>query len=172
MLRRGTEQVIAVAGDAWWSGGDLQEPGTDMIGDDRFPIELDRSPRPEDIDRVRAGLMAFNESAVGPSEIARLALYVRDPENTIRGGLVGFLAWQWLSIDLLWVDEPLRCQGYGTALLARAEQAAREAGCIAARLDTYEFQARPFYERHGYTVYGELAGYPAGTRTYLLKKSL
>ena len=121
---------------------------------------------------LRAGLLAFNESAVGPATLARLALYVRDPDGTIRGGLVGFLAWQWLSIDLLWVDQPLRGRGYGSALLGQAEQAAREAGCVAVRLDTFEFQARPFYERHGYSVYGELVGYPAGTRTYLLTKSL
>ena len=143
-----------------------------MNTDDRFPIELDLAPRTEDIDRVRAGLMAFNESAVGPATIIHLALYVRDSDGTIRAGLVGFLAWQWLSIDMLWVDQPLRGQGYGTTLLMQAEQAAREAGCVAVRLDTYEFQARPFYERHGYLVYGELAGYPAGTRTYLLRKSL
>ena len=138
----------------------------------RLLIQRDLAPRPEDIDQVRAGLMAFNESAVGPVTITRLALYVRDGDGTIRGGLVGFLAWEWLSIDLLWVDEPLRGLGYGGALLAEAESVGREAGCVAVRLDTYEFQARPFYERHGYTVYGELEGYPAGTRTYLLTKSL
>lgn len=138
----------------------------------RLLIQRDLAPRPEDIDQVRAGLMAFNESAVGPATITRLALYARDADGTIRGGLVGFLAWQWLSVDLLWVDQPLRGQGYGAALLAEAEAMAREAGCVAVRLDTYEFQARPFYERQGYSVYGELEGYPAGTRTYLLTKSL
>ena len=138
----------------------------------RLLIQRDLAPRTEDIDQVRAGLMAFNESAVGPVAITRFALYVRDQDGIIRGGLVGYLAWQWLSVDQLWVDEPLRGQGYGAALLIEAETMAREAGCVAVRLDTYEFQARPFYERHGYTVYGELEGYPAGTRTYLLKKSL
>jgi hypothetical protein len=53
-----------------------------------------------------------------------------------------------------------------------AEIAAREAGCVAARLDTYEFQARPFYEHHGYEVFGVLEGYPANTRTYYMKKAL
>ena len=143
-----------------------------MNDDYRLPIELDFAPRTEDVDRVRGGLLAFNESVVGPATLVRLALYVRDPDGTIRGGLVGFLAWQWLSIDLLWVDQSLRGQGYGAALLGQAEQAARDAGCVAVRLDTYEFQARPFYERHGYSVYGELTGYPAGTRTFLLTKSL
>ncbi|MEO5815610.1 MAG: GNAT family N-acetyltransferase [Gemmatimonadaceae bacterium] len=139
---------------------------------DRLPIILDLAPRAEDVDQVRAGLMAYNAAAVGPASVTRIALYVRDAEQTIRGGLVGFCAWEWLSVDLLWVEESLRGQGYGSALLAQAEAAARELGCNAVRLDTYEFQARPFYERHGYVVYGKLDGYPAGTRTYLLRKSL
>ena len=143
-----------------------------MSDDARLLIQRDLAPQPEDVEKVRAGLAAFNESAVGPVAITPVALYVRDQDGTIRGGLVGFLAWQWLSVDQLWIDKPLRGQGYGSALLTEAETMAREAGCVAVRLDTYEFQARPFYERQGYTVYGELDGYPAGTRTYLLRKSL
>jgi hypothetical protein len=30
------------------------------------------------------------------------------------------------------------------------------------QLDTFTFQARPFYEARGYRVYGELADFPAG----------
>jgi GNAT superfamily N-acetyltransferase len=138
----------------------------------RLPISIDLTPTPADVAVVRAGVMAHNEAAVGPAVVQPLALYVRDESTTIRGGLVGYLAWQWLYVDLLWVDVPLRGRGYGAALLAEAEQLAREAGCVAARLDTYEFQARPFYERQGYSVYGVLEGYPAGTRQYSLRKSL
>jgi GNAT superfamily N-acetyltransferase len=116
--------------------------------------------------------MAYNESAVGKADVRQLAWYLRDATGTLRGGLVGYLAWRWLMIDLLWVDDAVRGQGYGRALLARAESAAREAGCVAARLDTYEFQARPFYEHHGYEVFGILEGYPADTRTYYMKKAL
>ena len=139
---------------------------------DRLPIIQDTAPRPEDIAAVRAGLMAFNESAVGPATVKPIAFYVRDALGTIRGGLTGFLAWDWLSVDLLWVDADLRGQGYGSQLLAGAELAAREHGCVAVRLDTYEFQARPFYERHGYTVWGVLKGYPAGRSTFHMRKSL
>lgn len=140
--------------------------------DAQLTITCDRAPRPDDVERVRAGLMAFNESEVGPAAISRIAFYLRDDEGTIRGGLVGFLAWRWLSIDLLWVDESLRKRGFGTALLAQAEQLARIDGCVGARLDTYDFQARPFYEQRGYVVFGILDGYPAGGRTYYLKKVL
>lgn len=138
----------------------------------RFPIAIDLAPSPQDVAVVRAGVMAHNEAAVGRTLVQPLALYVRDESGTIRGGLSGYLAWQWLYIDLLWVDAPLRGQGYGAGLVGAAERLARDAGCVAARLDTYEFQARPFYERQGYAVYGVLEGYPAGTRQYSLRKSL
>jgi hypothetical protein len=37
-------------------------------------------------------------------------------------------------------------------------------------LDTYNFQARPFYERAGYTVFGELPDHPPGGAKYYLAK--
>jgi GNAT superfamily N-acetyltransferase len=85
---------------------------------------------------------------------------------------VGFLAWKWLSVELLWVDEALRGQGYGSSILAQAETLARDAGCVGCRLDTYEFQAKPFYEKLGYVVFAVLEGFPANTRTYYLQKAL
>lgn len=155
--------------------GQLKTPALDrtLVGTPaRIDIEFDLSPTQEDVATVRAGLMAFNDSFAGPSHLQRLAVYLRDETRTIRGGLVGYFAWGWLAVDLLWIDEPLRGQGYGSALLDRAEAMAREAQCVAVRLDTYEFQARPFYERRGYVVFGVLDGYPADTRTYYLRKTL
>jgi GNAT superfamily N-acetyltransferase len=135
-------------------------------------IDCDLAPTPEDVAAVRAGLMAFNDSKKGPVQLQRVAVYLRDASDVIRGGLVGFLAWNWLSVDLLWVDESLRGQGYGSAILDRAETLARDSGCVAVKLDTFEFQARPFYEKRGYVVFGVLEGYPANTRTYYLQKAL
>ncbi len=135
-------------------------------------IDCDLAPSLEDIAAVRAGLMAFNASKAGPVNLQRVAIYLRDSQGVICGGLIGFLAWQWLSVDLLWVDESFRGRGYGSELLDHAERLAREAGCVAVKLDTYEFQARPFYERRGYVLFGVLEGYPANTRTYYLQKAL
>lgn len=143
-----------------------------MESSTRLTIDCDLAPAPEDVAVVRAGLMAFNDSKAGPVSLQRISVYLRDTQLVIRGGLVGFLAWEWLSIDLFWVDESLRGRGYGSAILEHAEQAAREAGCVAVKLDTYEFQARPFYEKRGYVVFGVLEGYPADTRTYYLQKPL
>ena len=138
----------------------------------RLSVQSDLAPRSDEFTQIRDGLMAFNTSQAGPATVDRFAVYLRDARGTIHGGLVGFLAWKWMSVDWLWVAEPVRGQGYGSELLRTAEALAREAGCVGAKLDTYEFQARPFYERHGYSVFGVLEGYPANTRTYYMEKAL
>jgi hypothetical protein len=63
-------------------------------------------------------------------------------------------------IGTLAVQEPLRSCGWGTSLLERAEQHALDRGCTNAWLCTFSFQARPFYERHGYAIFGALDNYP------------
>jgi GNAT superfamily N-acetyltransferase len=143
-----------------------------MAHADRLRIVRDLTPMPEGAATIRAALMAFNEAHCGPADVVRLAFYLTDGSPTIRGGLIGLLAWRWLTVDLLWVDEAVRGRGYGSALLEHAERAAVEAGCLSARLDTHEYQARPFYERHGYAVFGVLEGYPHGSRTFSMRKAL
>ena len=56
--------------------------------------------------------------------------------------------------------------------MTAAESRARERGCIGVYLDTFEYQARPFYERLGYELFGTLEGYPPGYRQYYLAKRL
>jgi hypothetical protein len=56
--------------------------------------------------------------------------------------------------------------------LSAAEAEAVAAGCTDAVLDTFSFQARGFYERHGYHVYATLEGYPPGYRQLFLHKRL
>jgi len=53
-----------------------------------------------------------------------------------------------------------------------AEREAIARGCGSAFLDTFSFQALPFYVSLGYKVFGELADYPLGHRRYFLRKSL
>jgi ribosomal protein S18 acetylase RimI-like enzyme len=80
----------------------------------------------------------------------------------VQGGLLGQTFWSWCSIAVLAVAEPYRRQGIGSRLLAKAEEIARQRGCIGARLDTTSFQAPDFYRRHGYTECGRIDDFPPG----------
>jgi ribosomal protein S18 acetylase RimI-like enzyme len=61
---------------------------------------------------------------------------------------------------------------HGRQLLGAAETYARERGCRHVKLETFSFQARPFYEKLGYEVFATLEDCPVGHREYFLRKSL
>jgi GNAT superfamily N-acetyltransferase len=62
--------------------------------------------------------------------------------------------------------------GHGSRLLREAEAFALARGCRNAYVDTFDHQARPFYERHGNALFGTLEGYPPGSRQHFLRKDL
>ena len=124
-----------------------------------------------DVDYIHNGLRGYNEKY---AELGHKPLYVfiRDENGRLVGGLLGDTYWGWLSIHIVWIDERFRGQGYGERLLFAAEAEARKRGCAHIQLDTLSFQARPFYEKLGYRVYGTLADFPAGSgysRYYMTK---
>lgn len=122
---------------------------------------------------VFRGLLAHNEAKVGPRNTKPLSLSLRDAEGNIVGGLVGELKWGWLHVDMLWVDEIIRGNGYGETLLATAEREAREHGATGIYLNTGSRQAPAFYEKLGYQEYGRLENYPvAGSSLHHFMKTL
>ena len=133
-------------------------------------ITYEPTPQPDDVAIVRAGLSAYNRHHAPDDAFQSLTLFVRDAHGTVVGGLLGGTIWHWLYVDILWLSDELRGQGLGTRLLAEAERLAIERGCIGAHLTTMSFQARAFYERHGYAVFGVLDNFPPGHRQYLLQK--
>lgn len=126
----------------------------------------------EEVKAVWDGLMGYNRAQVGPDNHQRLVLLVRDEAGTVVGGLLGDTFWGGLAINILWLAESLRGQGVGSALLAQAEQIARERGCHTAHLDTMSFQAPDFYLKHGYTLFGTLPGIPRGQQRFFFYKRL
>ena len=123
-------------------------------------------------DAILGRLMAFNEQQTGSRDFRPLAVLLRDENGATIGGLWGRTAWKWLFIELLFVPEELRRTGVGRELMRRAEAEAKARGCHAAWLDTFSFQARGFYEKLGYSVFGRLDDYPPGHMRFFLKKEL
>lgn len=121
---------------------------------------------------VRQGLRSYNNQFIKDDGFQPLNLFLRREDGSIAGGLLGDLYWGWLSINILWIDESLRGQGYGEKLVKMAEEEAIRKGCRAAHLDTMSFQARPFYEKLGYTVFGQLDNLPVGHQRIFMWKKL
>jgi len=120
---------------------------------------------------VLEGILSFNENKTSfvPKGIS---VFMRDRENRVVGGVFGYTFGDWLHIEILWVEESFRNKDNGTKLLKMAENEAVKLGCKHADLDTFSWQARPFYEKHGYTLFATLDNYPEGHRKYFLRKDL
>jgi signal transduction histidine kinase len=56
--------------------------------------------------------------------------------------------------------------------MKRAEEIAKERGYTHIILETFSFQALPFYQKLGFVVYGQLDDFPPGHTRYSLKKKL
>lgn len=121
---------------------------------------------------IAAPLVRFNESRAGPSGFRPLVIEVRDVDGAIVGGLWGATAYGWLFTQLLVVPEQARGRGLGRRLMSVAEAEAVKRGCHAAWLDTFEFQARAFYERIGYSCFATLPDFPKGSSRYFMRKEL
>ena len=131
---------------------------------------LTEAPDPGDLAAIGAGLAAYNEADVGPSDRRALAVVLRDGAGGVAGGLSGYTAWGWLYVQWLWLDGPARGQGWAGRLLTMAEAEARARGCHGAWIDTFNPVALRAYQRQGYAVFGALPEFPRGrTRTFLQK---
>ena len=121
---------------------------------------------------VRSGIRTADPTDVGTRDYRPIALALRAADGSLLGGLYGATMWKWLMIDGLWVAEQARGRGLGRRVLLAAEATAIERGCRGSWLGTFDFQAREFYERLGYTVFAELPGFPPGHTHYHLQKVL
>jgi GNAT superfamily N-acetyltransferase len=121
---------------------------------------------------VGGGIHAYNTLKAGDQGYQRLCYVLYVPDGSVAGGLVGATFWDWFYIDLLFVKEELRGQGYGRQLLELAEAEASRRGAKNAYLDTFSFQAPEFYTGQGYRVFGELPDFPVGHTRYFMTKGL
>ena len=86
-------------------------------------------------------------------------LKVENEAGEIVGGCIAEAyeyRWSRMFLDTLWVDERYRHHGIGSMIIREVERIAREKGCRVVTLGTASYMARPFYEKHGYTVFTTL----------------
>ena len=136
-------------------------------------IIISETPGPADREAILHALVSYNDSNGPPSGSQPLAILLRDPSTgeTV-GGLWGKSSYDWVFIELLVVPERWRGQNVGTLLLGKAEEVGRERNCVGLWLNTFGFQARGFYEKNGFEVFGSVDDYPRGSNCYFMRKLL
>lgn len=127
----------------------------------------------EDGDYIDDQLAAFNKARV-PFAHGYLpfdAKITDENGNLVAGYAGGNSGWDAAMINMLWVDEPHRHKGLGTALLQAAEREAINLGAYLMLVGAFEWQVDIFL-RHGYVVTSELKDCPKGHTYYSLIKRL
>ncbi|HEY4468122.1 MAG TPA: GNAT family N-acetyltransferase [Klebsiella sp.] len=128
---------------------------------------------PTDQEELLKGLLEYNLRFLDPAQFGELGVYSRDAAGVMRGGLIAKRKGNWLCIEYLWVSEASRCSGLGNGLMHEAENQARERGCSHMLVDTFSFQALPFYQKLGYQLQMSLPDFPhIGMQRHYLSKVL
>jgi GNAT superfamily N-acetyltransferase len=122
--------------------------------------------------RLDEELAEFNFDATGIRDAREFAAALHDEGGALMAGVQG---WTWGAtcwVERLWVREDARHHGLGRRLLLAVESDARARGCGQLALTTHSFQGPEFYRRLGFETVGELADYPVGHASLLLRKRL
>lgn len=132
-------------------------------------LNVIHNPTHQEKDVITDGLWEHN-SHFHPVDIEPFIVNLTDESGSVRAGLIAQTWWNALEIQYLWVSEECRGMGYGRKMMLCAELEARARGCHMAYVDTFDFQAKAFYEKLGYAEYGSLAGYAHKFRRHYLAK--
>ncbi|QHP75471.1 N-acetyltransferase [Proteus vulgaris] len=134
-------------------------------------LKITTNPTPNEINEIYEGLLTHNLRYIQMEQYSPLAVFKEDNGKKI-GGITGDILGNWLRIRYLWVDKAYRGQNIGTELLQTMELAAKEKGAKYAEVDTFSFQALPFYQKQGFVIFGTLEKYPISDKKYYLRKKL
>ena len=117
----------------------------------------------EDLTKEEAAYIVEKINQIVPREVEadeeEFVLKVVNENGEIIGGCIAEAYeyhWSRVLLEELWVDERYRHQGIGSMIISEVERIAREKGCRVVTLGTASYMARPFYEKHGYTVFTTL----------------
>ena len=139
---------------------------------DKQTLTYEEFPSLDDIQIIRDGLTSYNLKFASDAQYKSLNIFLRAADGTVTGGLIGNTSWGWLYVSLFWVNETVTRSGYGGEMLEMAEQEALRRGCHHVHLDTLDFQSPLFYEKQGYTLWGELDDHPSGHKRSFYQKEL
>lgn len=117
---------------------------------------------------------AFNAFARPEEDAAEEFVYIVTDEsgNLLGGCILSIDGLKTASIYDLWVEAAFRRQGMASALMREAERKAKELGCYLAMVGTFDWQAKSFYDKHGYMLGDTMTDVPKGHEHFFLTKRL
>ena len=134
---------------------------------------ITKSINPDDQQELFAGLRHYNQQYLDAAQFGDLGVYSRDAQGVMQGGLIAKRKGNWLCIEYLWVSEATRGRGLGSELMQEVERQAQALGCSHLLVDTFSFQALPFYQKLGYQLQMSLPDFPdVGMQRHYLSKAL
>ncbi|AXB18435.1 GNAT family N-acetyltransferase [Salmonella enterica subsp. enterica] len=127
-----------------------------------------------DREELLCGLRDYNCQFIDARTWEQFGVYSRNDAGAMMGGLIAYRKGLWLCIDYLWVSREARGSGTGSMLVKMAEQEGKRRGCRHALVDTFSFQALPFYVKLGYQLQMSLADFPEEglQRHYLTRQNI
>lgn len=134
-------------------------------------FSLTDTPAPGDIEALEQSLSAYFAGHRTDAQDQPLLLLARDGAGAPVAGLDAKTGWGQLYIRTLFVADHLRGQGVGKRLMADAEAEGQRRGCAVSWLMCSTEAAKRFYERCGYTCFGEVERHEAISR-YFMKKGV
>ncbi|MFA7560765.1 MAG: GNAT family N-acetyltransferase [Candidatus Izemoplasmatales bacterium] len=105
------------------------------------------------------------------SEVVDIQFVALDDGEFV-GGIYGNFQYDYLFINILFVDEDYRGRQIATRLMDLIEDAARKRGVYNLYLTTFEFQALGFYQKRGYQKVMTIYDFPIGFKEYTVHKRL
>ena len=133
---------------------------------------IDETENPEINSVIKKGIIDYNSPFFGSNSAQPFTIYIKDSKSEVIAGLTGFYKGKYSRVDLLWVQEDYRSKGIGKKLVLKLEEFSKSKGCLYIQLDTFDFQARPFYEKMGFKCVGTVSKWVEERDCYFMRKTL
>ena len=129
----------------------------------------------EECEYISDEIMHFNAREVPftQKETPIFKRYVIKDNNQVIAGINAIIYhWGILFIDEIFVSEAYRHKKFGSYLIRKVEAEAIELGATLSHTDTFDFQAKDFYIKQGYKIFGVLEDCPKDHKRFYLSKVL
>jgi len=138
----------------------------------KYTINFTNQPSSQELEIICKGLDKHAEKTIGSVSFKPFGFLAHARDGTLIAGCTGVLMYGVLYIKLLWVDEIARGKGLGQELIEKAEFFAKENKCRYITVDTFDWQAKSFYEKMGYKIEHIYDGYDNNSKFYFFRKKL